>query len=226
MALRLLSQLDAVRRERNPRPDAEPEEKGPRCILDQSELTAGIDEVLAEMKLSPHRASQCATFRTWDKDCHWPVDTLIGVDSDGYPKATAEIWKAIVRRQVTFMRDTIKHQQPNGDWQVVDGEYEIKPVDRVQTLRLAVRFVDTGNKEPLHYQDGKPVAAPKVQVHVNNGGGGLTPEMVAAIRGDGGGNGNGEVEDLKRQLAELKALVNRPKGKPGRKPKAQAAGVE
>jgi hypothetical protein len=195
MSVQILSVLDKLRADRRPATLLEEEDKGPKFLLDQSEINDIVDRELGARTLSPDRQAASAKFRTWVKDFRIPYDGIIGqVDGAGLVR--------IVTAAIEGQYETIRNQQPNGDWKILGAERVTKKLDRVTYLRVGVLWVDASGKEDLVYVDGKPASSVNVKVQTQA----LPPEVVEALRNGGGGAVNDAmVAFLKAQTALMEA---------------------
>lgn len=176
--VQILSVLDKMRRDRNHGAAPPPEEaKGPQFILDQQVIHDIVDRELDARCLEPSRRAKVETFRTWARDWFTPYDGLIGqVDEEGLV--------SIIDHALKGQLETIKNQQPNGDWRILAFERKTERRDRVTYLRVAVLYVDLNGADNLVYIDGKPASSVKVNLQQQA----LPPELVEALK-QGGMNG-------------------------------------
>jgi hypothetical protein len=195
MSVQILSVLDKLRADRRPATLLEEEDKGPKFLLDQSEINDIVDRELGARTLSPDRQAASAKFRTWVKDFRIPYDGIIGqVDGAGLVR--------IVTAAIEGQYETIRNQQPNGDWKILGAERVTKKLDRVTYLRVGVLWVDASGKEDLVYVDGKPASSVNVKVQTQA----LPPEVVDLLKqGAGGGMNDALVRFLTAQTALMEA---------------------
>jgi len=170
-------------------------------INQTSELMKVVNQVLDLQAIPVKTRKKWSTYRTRLGDSRWELPNIQG-------KVTEHIWANMLGKSLEGMLKTIRHSQPNGDWQVFEYEADVqRDADGTECIMIAVQFVDAENQPDLLYRNGVPET---MNINVNTGG--LSDDIVKVLKSKK--TDDSELKDLLKQLIGTMASNAAPQEKP------------